>query len=83
MFDNSFSACTFFFFFKVEIRLRTLISLFKLGSVHSGSASSDDCGQMFPDVLHVSSFPASSSTVSAQQHSQPTLTSLGQGCIRI
>ena len=28
----------FFFFFKVEIRLRTLIPLLRPGSVHSGSA---------------------------------------------
>ena len=27
------------------------------GSVHSGSASRDDCGRMFPDKLRVSSFP--------------------------
>ena len=43
MFDNSFSASTFlsFFFllFKVEINSRALISLFRPGSVHSGSES--------------------------------------------
>ena len=27
------------------------------GSVHSGSASLEDCGRMFPDKLRVSSFP--------------------------
>ena len=32
MFDRSFSACTFFFFFEVEISSRTLISLFMPGS---------------------------------------------------
>ena len=37
MFDNSFLACALFF--KVEINLRTLIPLFRPGSVHSGSAS--------------------------------------------
>ena len=47
----------FFFFFKVEISLRTLIPLFRPGSVHSGSASWDDCGQVFPDKLRTSSFP--------------------------
>ena len=41
----------------VEISSHTLISLFKPGSVHSGSASSDDCGRVFPDELRVSSFP--------------------------
>ena len=33
----------FFFFCKVEISKRTLIPLFRPGSVHSGSASGDDC----------------------------------------
>ena len=33
----------FFFFFLVEIISCTLIALFRPGSVHSGSASSDDC----------------------------------------
>ena len=45
------SLLAFFFFFKkkkkMEISSCTLISLFMLGSVHSGSASWDDCGQMF------------------------------------
>ena len=35
----------FFFFFKVEISLRTPIPLFRPGSVHSGWASWDDCGR--------------------------------------
>ena len=49
MFDHSFPVCTFFFFFfKVEISSRTLILLFMPGSVHSGSASWDGCGWMFP-----------------------------------
>ena len=36
------------FFSKVEISSRTLISLLRPGSVHSGSASWDDCGRVFP-----------------------------------
>ena len=36
-------------FFEVEISSHTLISLFRPGSVHSGSASWDDRGRMFPD----------------------------------
>ena len=39
MCDRSFLACDFFFFFKVEISSLTLIPPFRLGSVHSGSAS--------------------------------------------
>ena len=58
MFDNSFPACAFFFFFfKVEIRSHALIPLLMPGSVHSGSASWEDCCRMFPYKLRVSSFP--------------------------
>ena len=59
MFDNSFLACAFFFFFtfKVGIMSRTLIPLFRPGSVHRGSARWDECGRVFPDELRVSSFP--------------------------
>ena len=53
MFDHLLPICTFFFFF----RLLTLIPLFRPGSVHSGSASWDDCGWAFPDELCVSLFP--------------------------
>ena len=51
------SPLSLFFFFEVEISSRTLIPLFMPGSVHSGSASWDNHGQMFPDKLHESSFP--------------------------
>ena len=57
-FGYSLPACVFFFFFfKVEISSRTLIPLFTPGSVHSDSASRDDCGWVCPDELRVSSFP--------------------------
>ena len=56
MFDNSFLACTFFFFL-VEIGSRALIPLFRPGSGQSGSASREDCDRVFPDELRVSSFP--------------------------
>ena len=36
--------------FKVDISSRTLIALFRPGSVHSGIASYDDCGWVFPDI---------------------------------
>ena len=39
------------------ISSRSLISLFTLGSVHSGSARRDDCARVFPDEQRVSSFP--------------------------
>ena len=41
----------FFFFSKVDISLHTLIQLFRPGSVHSGSASWDDCGRVFPQQV--------------------------------
>ena len=58
MFGHSFPACAFFFlFFLVEISSRTLIPLFTLESVYSGSANIDDCSRMFSHKLGVSSFP--------------------------
>ena len=59
IFNHSFPACALFFvffvclFFEVEISSRTLIPLFRPGSVHSGSAS---CGGVFLDKLHVCLF---------------------------
>ena len=41
-----------FFFFLVEISSRKWIPLFRPGSVHSGSASLDNCDGAFPDELH-------------------------------
>ena len=73
----------FFSSFQVKISLRTLIPLFRPGSVHSGSGSWDDCDRVFPDELHVSSFPDRSHTMPGQRHNQPTLTSLGQRCMRV
>ena len=42
---------------EVETSLRTLISLFMTGSVHSGSERQDGCGWMFPDRLCGSLLP--------------------------
>ena len=42
-----------FYFFEVEISLCIPAALFLPGSVHSGSASCDDCGGAFPDELRV------------------------------
>ena len=41
---------------EAEISSRTLISLFRPGSVYSGSASWDNCSWVFSDNLYVSSF---------------------------
>ena len=45
---HSLPALFFFFFFKVDISSCKLILLFTTGSAHSGSASWDDCGWVFP-----------------------------------
>ena len=44
-------------FFKMEISSRTQIPLFRPGSVCCGSASWDDCDQVFTDKVRVWSFP--------------------------
>ena len=70
-----------FFFFSVEICLRTLIPLFVPGSVHSGSASWDDRGQMFPDKLCVSSFSDGFPQYAWTAESRPSPNLLGQGYV--
>ena len=59
VFDHLFSACDFFLllFLSEDWLARTNSTLYMTGCVHSGSASWDDCGWMFPDKLRVSSFP--------------------------
>ena len=46
-----------FYFLSGDKVAHTNIPLFRPGSVHSGSASWDDCGQVFLDELRVSLFP--------------------------
>ena len=62
----------FFFFFKVAVSSRRLIPFFMPGSVHSGSASWDDCGRMLPDKLRVSCFRIGSHTMPGLRHNQPS-----------
>ena len=51
------SLSAFFFFFpEGDISSCTPIPLFRPRSVHSGLASWDDCGRVFPDKLYVSWF---------------------------
>ena len=57
MFNYSFPAYDFFLSFKVKLSSRTLIPLFRPGSIHSGSGSREDCGRVFSEELRVSSFP--------------------------
>ena len=57
MFHHSYLACAFFLFFLEENSSHTLIPFYMPGSIYSGSMSCDNCGRMFPDKLHLSSFP--------------------------
>ena len=64
LFERSFPACVCVcvcvrvcVLFQVESSSSARIPLFTPGSVHSGSASWDDCGWMFPVELRMSSFP--------------------------
>ena len=77
-FGNSFSACTFIFFFLdwVEINSHKLIPIFMPGLVHSGSVCLD-CGRVFPEELHVSSFPWQVPTLCLDSR----VSMLGQGCM--
>ena len=81
-FEKSLPFCAFLFcfcVFDVEASSCAVIALFRTGSVHSGSASRDDCGRAFPDELRIISLIGSQTL--PRQHSQPTPTSLGQGCM--
>ena len=59
MFDCSFPTCAFRLFVCLKWRLARTHEFhsFMPALVHSGSVSWDNCGQMFPDKLHVSLFP--------------------------
>ena len=56
MLDHSFPGCAFLFFL-LEISSRTQILLFMPGSVHSGSASWDNCGPNVPWQVACELFP--------------------------
>ena len=48
---------TYFFFFWSGVQLaRTPVPILRPGSIHSGSASLDDCGLVFPDEFRMNSF---------------------------
>ena len=83
MFNNSFPTCVFFclFFFYVEISSGKLTPFFRPGSVHSGSASWDDCDRVFLMSCVWARFLIDSHTLPGQWHSQPTPTSIDQGCM--
>ena len=73
----------FFFFFEVEIRLCTLIPLLGPGWVYSVSACWDNCGWVFLTSCVWACLRIGSHTMPWQRHSQPTPTSLGQGCMGV
>ena len=85
-FSDSFPACTFLLLLllnQVVVSWCALIPHFRLGSVRSGSVSWGNYGQAFYDELCVSSFSLIVSHTVPVQHSQPTPTSSGQGCMRV
>ena len=72
----------FFLLLLLEISSHTLIPLFMPGLVHSGSASWDNCGSVplwveceLVSLIGFHTLPG--------QHSQPTVTWLGQGCMHV
>ena len=88
-FDHSFPAYAFFLFFflffKVGIRSRTLIPLFRPESVHSSSVIEAETivAEYSLTSCVRARFPIGSHTMPAQRHSQPTPTSSGRGCMRV
>ena len=72
----------FFFFFKVEISLRTPVQ-FLSQDKSTVAQRAKMTGRAFPDELPVSSFLWEVPTLMPGQHSQTTPTSLGQGCMRV
>ena len=82
-FDDSFSTWPFFFFKWRSARVHQLHFFFQPGSGHSGSVRWDDCGRVFSDKLRVNLFSLIGSCTMPRQHSQPALTLLDQGCLRV
>ena len=81
MFDKVILACvSFSFFFKVEINSRTLIPLFRPGSVAQRAETTVTECSLTSCVR--ARFLTSSQTVPGQRHCQPTPISLGQRCMR-
>ena len=63
--------------------MRTLISVFRPGSVYSGSASWEDCDRMFLRNSVWARFLIGCYTMPEQRYSLPAPTSLDQGCMRV
>ena len=72
-----------FFFFNGDQLEHTDFTFFRPESAHSGFASWDDCGRVFPKELCVSSFSLLVFHTMPGQYYQSIPTSLGQGCMRV
>ena len=72
----------FFSFFFLQISSDIPIPFLKPRSVHHGSVSWDDCGSLPSQVESQLISLVDSNTIQGQ-HSQPTLTLLGQGCMHV
>ena len=85
MFDHSFPTCAFFlsfFFFKVEISLHTLIPIGQDQSIVAQQAEMTVAECSLASCVRAC-LQIGSHTMPAQRLSQPTPTSLGQGCLRV
>ena len=85
MFDHSFPVCAFFFpfFFSSEDQLMHTNSILY---ARIGPQWLSELGQLWPCSLTRcvrARFRIGSLTMPGQRHSQPTPTSLGQGCMRV
>ena len=71
MFDLSFSACAFFFFLNWRLAREHSLGQDQSTVAHRAETTVAEC------------FLTSFNTMPAQRHSQPTPTSLGQGCMHV
>ena len=83
MFEHSFPACTFFKFYLKWRSARTLIPLFTPGSVHMAQWAETTVAEYSLTSCVWAHFQIGSLTMPGQLHSQPTLTSLSQECMRV
>ena len=89
MLNHSFSACAFILFiylliyFKVEISSRISFALFDQRRSAVAQRAEATMAECSPTSCVRTRFLIGSQTMPGQRHSQPTPTSLGQGCMRV
>ena len=84
MFNHSISACAFFFFFfEVVINSRSLIPLIIQDQSTVAQRAETNVAECSLTSCVSARFLIGFHSMPRQRHSQPTLTSLGQGCMRV